>query len=117
MLLAGARGAALARRQRGVGTAPQSRIVQLPPRRSFTPDGEGLPTGVDIWKMESPELQLVWTLTPTMRSCVSVSVPECYEELYEEARRGGLLSLFGARFQSRTFHRSQLCELITICGA
>ncbi len=74
-------------------------------------------TGVDIWKMESPERPLVWTLTPTMRSCVSVSAQECYEELYEEARRGGLLSLFGARFQSWTFHRSQLCELITICGA
>ncbi len=60
-------------------------------------------TGVDIWKLESPEFQLVWTLTPTMRSCVSVSAQECYEELYEEARRGGLLSLFGARFQSWTF--------------
>ena len=34
-----------------------------------------------------------------------MSAQECYEELYEEARRGGLLSLFGARFQSWTFHR------------
>ena len=67
--------------------------------------------------MESPELQLVWTLTPTMRSRGSVSAQECYEEFYVEARCGGLLSLFGARFQSWIFHRSQLCELIAICGA
>ncbi len=43
-------------------------------------------TGVEIWKMKSPERQLVWTPTLTMRSCVSVSAQELYEELYEEAR-------------------------------
>ncbi len=43
-------------------------------------------TGVEIWKMKSPERQLVWTPTLTMRSCVSVFAHELYEELYEEAR-------------------------------
>ena len=45
-------------------------------------------TGVEIWKMKSPERQLVWTPTLTMRSCGSVSAQEFYEELYEEARHG-----------------------------
>ena len=45
-------------------------------------------TGVEIWKMKSPERQLVWSPTLTMRSCVPVSAQELYEELYEDAHRG-----------------------------
>ncbi len=45
-------------------------------------------TGVEIWKMKSPERQPVWTPTLTMRSCVSVSAQEFHGELYEGAHRG-----------------------------